>query len=42
MAKVNRRGGFSDRMSIKANNTKIQITDFDERTRVKMFVTVHS
>ena len=37
MSKVNRRGGFSDRMSIKANNTKIQITDFDERTRVKMF-----
>ena len=37
MIPVNKRGGFSDRNGIKLLNTEIQLTDFDERTRVAMF-----
>ena len=36
MAKVNRRGGFSDRNSIKIVNTAIQVKEFDERTRIQL------
>lgn len=35
MLKVSKRGGFSDRNGIKAENTEIQLYDFDERTRVQ-------
>lgn len=35
--KVNRRGGFSDRTNIKKQNTEIQLTEFDERTRKLIF-----
>ena len=35
MIPVSKRGGFSDRNGIKPLNTEIQLTDFDERTRVK-------
>ena len=37
MILVNKRGGFSDRNGIKPLNTEIQLTDFDERTRVALF-----
>lgn len=33
MAKVSKRGGFSDRNKIKPENTEIQLKDFDKRTR---------
>lgn len=33
MAKVSKRGGFSDRNKIKSENTEIQLKDFDRRTR---------
>lgn len=36
MAKVSKRGGFSDRNKIKPENTKIQLKDFDMRTRVQL------
>ena len=36
MAKVSRRGGFSDRNEIKPENTEIQLKDFDKRTRVSI------
>lgn len=49
MLKVSKRGGFSDRNGIKAENTEIQLYDFDERTRVqfvnligKLYETVYS
>ena len=35
--KVSVRGGFSDRNKIKPENTMIQITEFDERTRIQLF-----
>lgn len=35
--KVSVRGGFSDRNKIKPENTIIQITEFDERTRIQLF-----
>lgn len=37
MIPVNKRGGFSDRNGIKPLNTEIQLTDFDEHTRVELF-----
>ncbi len=37
MVKVNRRGGFSDRQGIKAENTEIQLKDLDNRTRIQIF-----
>ena len=37
MILVNKRGGFSDRNGIKPLNTEIQLKDFDEHTRVKIF-----
>lgn len=36
MAKVSKRGGFSDRKAIKPENTEIQLKDFDKRTRIQM------
>ncbi len=36
MAKVSKRGGFSDRNKIKPENTEIQLKDFDKRTRVQL------
>lgn len=36
MAKVSKRGGFSDRNAIKPENTEIQLKDFDKRTRVQL------
>lgn len=36
MLQVNRRGGFSDRNGIKQINTNIQVTTFDQRTRVQL------
>lgn len=36
MAKVSKRGGFSDRNKIKPENTKIQLKEFDKRTRVQL------
>ena len=36
MIKVSRRGGFSDRNAIRAENTEIQLKDFDERTRIQL------
>lgn len=36
MAKISRRGGFSDRNKIKSENTEIQLKDFDKRTRIKI------
>lgn len=36
MAKVSRRGGFSDRNSIKPVNVEIQLKDFDKRTRIQL------
>lgn len=36
MAKISRRGGFSDRNKIKPENTEIQLKDFDKRTRMKI------
>lgn len=36
MAKVSRRGGFSDRNSIKPENVVIQLKDFDQRTRIQL------
>jgi hypothetical protein len=33
LAKVSKRGGFSDRNKIKPENTEIQLKDFDRRTR---------
>ena len=35
--KVSVRGGFSDRNKIKPENTMIQITEFDERTRIHLY-----
>ena len=32
MAKVSKRGGFSDRNKIKPENTEIQLKEFDKRT----------
>ncbi len=36
MAKVSKRGGFSDRNGIKPENTMIQYKEFDKRTRVQL------
>ena len=36
MVRVSRRGGFSDRNAIRAENTEIQLKDFDERTRIQL------
>lgn len=36
MAKVSKRGGFSDRNGIKPENTEIQLNDFDMRTRIQI------
>ena len=36
MAKVSKRGGFSDRNKIKPENTEIQLRNFDERTRIQL------
>lgn len=36
MAKVSKRGGFSDRNKIKPENTEIQLKEFDKRTRVQL------
>lgn len=40
MKKVSVRGGFSDRNGIKAENTEIQIINFDEKTRIQLFNTI--
>lgn len=37
MLTVNRRGGFADRQGIKKQNTEIQLTSLDSRTRIQMF-----
>ena len=37
MAKVSKRGGFSDRNGIKSENTEIQLKKFDKRTRVQLW-----
>ncbi|MBQ9608818.1 MAG: hypothetical protein IJV15_05145 [Lachnospiraceae bacterium] len=34
--KVSKRGGFSDRLGIKKENTEIQLKDFDQRTRIQI------
>lgn len=36
MAKVSRRGGFSDRNGIKTVNAEIQLKEFDQRTRIQL------
>ena len=36
MAKVSKRGGFSDRNAIKPENTEIQLKDFDKHTRIQL------
>ena len=36
MAKVSRRGGFSDRNGIKSINAEIQLKEFDQRTRTQL------
>ena len=36
MAKVSRRGGFSDRNGIKTINVEIQLKEFDQRTRIQL------
>ena len=36
MIMVSRRGGFSDRNAIRAENTEVQLKDFDERTRIQL------
>ena len=36
MAKVSKRGGFSDRYKIKPENTEIQLKDLDKRTRIQL------
>ncbi len=36
MAKVSKRGGFSDRNSIKPESTEIQLKEFDQRTRIQL------
>lgn len=36
MAKVSKRGGFSDRYNIKSENTTIQVNEFDKRTRIQI------
>ena len=36
MAKVSRRGGFSDRNGIKTVNVEIQLNTFDQRTRIQL------
>lgn len=36
MAKVSVRGGFSDRNAIRPENTEIQMTEFDRRTRIQL------
>lgn len=36
MAKVSKRGGFSDRNSIKPENVEIQLKEFDTRTRIQL------
>ena len=41
MAKVSRRGGFSDRNMIKPENREIQLKDFDRRTRVQLQNMLH-
>lgn len=40
--RVQLRNGFSDRMQIKPINKQLQITDFDERTRVALINKCHS
>lgn len=40
MAKVNKRGGFSDRNAIKPINKEIQLIEFDNRTRTQLLNTV--
>ena len=40
MAKVNKRGGFSDRNAIKPINKEIQLIEFDNRTRIQLLNTV--
>lgn len=37
MARVSVRGGFSDRNGIHRENTEIQLRDFDERTRIRLY-----
>lgn len=34
--KISRRGGFSDRNGINPENKEIQLTSFDERTRIQL------
>lgn len=36
MAKVSKRGGFSDRNKIKPENREIQLKEFDKRTRIQL------
>ena len=36
VAKVSKRGGFSDRNAIKPENLEIQLKDFDKRTRIQL------
>lgn len=36
MAKVSKRGGFSDRNAIKPINTEVQLTEFDQRSRTQL------
>ena len=36
MAKVSKRGGFSDRNAIKPINMEVQLTEFDQRTRIQL------
>ena len=36
MAKVSKRGGFSDRNNIKSENTLMQLKEFDSRTRIQI------
>lgn len=36
MAKVSKRGGFSDRNGLKSINTEIQLKEFDKRTRIQL------
>ena len=38
--KVQIRGGFSDRHKLQSFNTKIQLTNFDDRTRVAVINTI--
>lgn len=36
MAKVSKRGGFSDRNGLKSLNTEIQLREIDQRTRIQL------